>query len=210
MIDNYYEDRNGVIHQINKQKFDYNSQYIENSYCSNEMKLATELMANLRLGYVIGATNNCDYSILDVGYGNGAFLKAAQKYFMKCAGYDVIDNTYLPAGVIREQSITENYYDIVTFFDSLEHCDELEFVRDIKCSYVVISLPWCHYVSDDWFQQWKHRKPDEHLHHFNDISLTNFMRSMGFDYINSCSIEDVIRTPVNHLPNILTATFRKR
>lgn len=210
MIENYKRDQFGVVHQINKNKFNYNTEYITQSYCSVEMKHATEIMSNLRLGYIAGIVGDNNISILDVGYGNGAFLKSAQKYFRSCGGYDVIDNTFLPDGVVREDSITNNYYDVVTFFDSLEHCNNLNFVADIPCSYIVISVPWCHYVSDQWFTQWKHRKPDEHLHHFNSISLTNFMDSMGFDYINSCNIEDVIRTPVDNLPNILTAAFSKR
>lgn len=210
MIENYMKDQNGVIHQINKQTFSYNVNYIKNSYCSTEMKHATELMSNLRLGYIAGLVCDANESILDVGYGNGAFLKAAQKYFKRCGGYDVVDNTFLPEGVTRENSITSNYYDVITFFDSLEHCDDLNFVKDLCCSYVVVSVPWCHYISDSWFTQWKHRKPNEHLHHFNNISLTNFMDEMGFSYINSSNIEDVIRTPVDNLPNILTATFVKR
>lgn len=211
MLQNYNRDEFGVIHQIKSNKFNYDSNYIEHSYCSPEMQRATENMANLRLGYIIGTLG--DYqakSILDVGYGNGAFLNVAKRYFDRCSGYDVIDNRYLPVGVTREDNITDNYYDVVTFFDSLEHCESLDFIKQIECEFLVVSLPWCHYLSDSWFEQWKHRKPDEHLHHFNSISLTNFMEDKGFEYINCCNVEDVIRTPVDNLPNILTATFRKR
>jgi hypothetical protein len=41
--------------------------------------------------------------------------------------------------------------------------EDIEFVKDLKCHYVCISLPWCHYFSDEWFETWKHRKPNEHL-----------------------------------------------
>jgi hypothetical protein len=72
-----------------------------------------------------------------------------------------------------------------------------------------VSLPWYHNISDEWFSTWKHRKPDEHLHHFDLSSLTNFMRSQGFRLVGHSNVEDTIRKSVSTLPNILTAVFEQ-
>lgn len=210
MLNNYETDDFGVIHQITKEKFVYDENYIKNGYCSNEMKLATKNMANLRLGYMIGVTKNSVNSVLDVGYGNGEFLLSAQKYLNVCSGYDIVRGDFLPKGVIEEKSITENYYDVITFFDSLEHFDDIDFVKDLKCRYVIISVPWCHYFSDSWFEKWKHRKPNEHLHHFNEKSLKLFMENFNFEYVNHCNVEDSIRETSESYSNILTACFEKK
>ena len=82
----------------------------------------------------------------------------------------------------------ENFYDIITFFDSLEHFEDIEFVKDLKCSAICISVPYCYYKDDAWFEEWKHRRPNEHLWHFDKNSLENFMRRMGFVLISSRSM----------------------
>ena len=66
-------------------------------------------------------------------------------------------------------------------------------LKDLNCNYICISLPWCHYFDDDWFDNWKHRKPDEHLWHFDEKSLQKFMTRMGYETINICNLEDVTR-----------------
>ena len=73
-----------------------------------------------------------------------------------------------------------------------------------------ISLPWCHNFSDEWFENWKHRRPDEHLWHFNQKSIEKFFNEMGFDMVVYSDIEDTIRKPSDEHPNILTCIFKKR
>jgi hypothetical protein len=74
---------------------------------------------------------------------------------------------------------------------------------------VFISVPWCHYILDAWFDSWKHRRENEHLWHFDLGSLTKFFGSLGYEYISHSSIEDIIRKPVDDMSNILTVLFRK-
>ena len=92
---------------------------------------------------------------------------------------------------------------------SLEHFEDISFVKDLPCSYVCISLPWCHYFSDEWFENWKHRRPDEHLWHFNRNSLNEFMQECGFESIATSNIEDIIRKNNEQYSNILTGIFEK-
>lgn len=206
MIKNYERDKNGVIFQIEKDinaiKYDHN--YIEKGY----KNAPNDEMSYLRLGFLVGAIGKTPRSLLDVGYGNGSFLKVASKLIDNVYGYDCP-----PAYPIKDipivDSIHGNYYDVICFFDSLEHFHDINEIKSIKAEYVYISLPWCHYLSDEWFYQWKHRKENEHLWHFNIESLTKFMSSFGYTKVCHANIEDTIRKCPQNNPNILSAIFKK-
>lgn len=206
MLENYKILDNGVIKQDKVNVIKYNQEYIINSYNSyGELGLR---MSNLRLGYLIGSIGKVPNSILDVGYGNGDFLKTSSSIIPNCFGND-ISGYEIPEGVKFIDNITEDFYDVITFFDVLEHFEDLSFVKDLNCNYVLISVPWCHYFSDNWFESWKHRKPNEHIYHFNKNSLEEFMKENGYSMINYSNIEDSIRKSVDENPNILTAIFKK-
>jgi hypothetical protein len=208
MLDNYEADKNGIIKQIKFSKIQYNNEYVEQRYNSYP---TGEAMAYLRLGYLLGVLKDfTPGSILDVGYGNGDFLKIASKCIEKCSGSDIPPSYPLPNHIDQVNDIYEKAYDVVCFFDSLEHFDDIYEIKKIQARYVYISVPWCHYVSDDWFDEWKHRRPDEHLWHFDLDSLRRFFRSMGYEYISHSAVEDTIRKPSSDLANILTAVFKKK
>ncbi len=206
MINNYEYDQNGVIKQLNKTPIEYNRTYIDARY--NTYGILNDLISHLRLGYISGSIGRLPFDILDVGYGNGAFLSTCGKIIADCKGYDI--STYpVPNNCSIVKDIFTEHHDVVTFFDSLEHYEEIYFLHKLKCNYVCISLPWCHYFSDEWFTAWKHRRPDEHLWHFNDKALIQFMNFQGFECINICNIEDTIRKHSFSYPNILTGLFKK-
>lgn len=206
MLENYKELPNGVIKQsvINKRKYD--TEYIEKSY--NTYGELGVRMSYLRYGFIIGSIGHIPNSILDVGYGNGDFLSVCKNTINKCYGYD-ISGYKLPEGCLLSESI-EIEVDVVTFFDSLEHFEDISFVKKLKTKYVVISVPWCHNFSDEWFSKWKHLRPNEHLFHFSEKSLINFMNENEYELINYNNIEDIIRKNTNNDKNILTAVFKKK
>ncbi len=105
--------------------------------------------------------------------------------------------------------IFEGRYHCVTFFDSLEHMHDIDFVSRLQTSFIMISLPWCHYLSDEWFERWKHRRPNEHIFHFGHVALCDFMWRHGYRTVFIGNPEDRIRAAVDHLPNILTGLFIK-
>ena len=206
MIENYLINEDGVVYQMDKQHIDYTKDYVNDRYVKYG-ELPT-YMGYLRLGNIIGSLNRVPKSILDVGYGDGSFLRVSKNVIPKCYGYDI--STYpIPEGCTLVQDITENFYDIITFFDSLEHFEDIEFVKDLKCSAVCISVPNCHYKNDEWFENWKHRRPNEHLWHFNKESLCAFMKRMGYVLVTSSNIEDTIRKNNEEESNILTCIFKK-
>jgi hypothetical protein len=209
MLDNYEILENGLIKQKNfiNQKRIYDVNYIKNSYDKyNEL---SAYMSYLRLGYLLGSINKTPQNILDVGYGNGDFLKAARNKINNCFGFEVNDYP-LPENCTKTNDIYDQEYDVVCFFDVLEHFEDIYEIKKLKTNYIYISVPECHYFSDEWFLKWKHRRPDEHLWHFNLNSLSSFMAEIGFKLISSSNLEDTIRKPLDENSNILTAIFKKK
>jgi hypothetical protein len=208
MLKNYEILPNGVIKQkeIVNIKKEYDVKYVSERYNTYGEKGLQ--MSYLRLGYILGSIKNEISSILDVGYGNGDFLKVCSEKIKNRFGND-ISNYPLPDGCQFVEDVLENEYDLICFFDSLEHFENIDFVSELKARYVCISLPWCHNKSDEWFQNWKHRREDEHLWHFNESSLVNFMAEMGYEKISISNVEDVIRKSSNEDENILTGIFKK-
>lgn len=205
MLSNYDKNEDGVIFQVDKKPFDYTGSY--NNYYKNIESYSWHT-SYLRLGYIIGSIGRVPKNILDIGYGTGAFLKVCETEVEKRYGHD-ISGWSVPEGCVFVENIFEKEYDVITFFDSLEHMENIEIVKDLNCNYACISLPWCHYFNDEWFDTWKHRKPDEHLWHFNDTSLQRFMSRMGYEVINICNLEDVTRQNNQPYQNILTGLFKK-
>ena len=211
MIDNYELTVDSVLRQINIENEDDNSSvtiaktchyfYYYNSFDETPMN-------ELRYNLMTKDMKKEKLSILDFGYGSGSFLQLCSELGNQCYGYDIAD-TELSYGK-KINDIFEYKYDIVTFFDSLEHCEDIEFIKNVDTEYILISVPWCHWKEegDEWFMNWKHRKPNEHLYHFDESSLLKFMKRMGYSCIRINNFEDEIRKPVDHRKNILTGLFK--
>lgn len=141
----------------------------------------------------LGRGHDLAYSGPDVDYGYGWH----RGMFLPAAG--ALD----PAG---------RPWHAVTFFDSLEHLpDPAACVRSLAPEWVMVSVPWCHRPQDwDWFGPWKHRRPGEHLHHWNRETLVAFFAGLGYAEVMSGCLEDDWRpNPTQREPNILTALFRR-
>ena len=207
--ENYYSDDDGVIHLQDPKPFVYSPEYVEERYVAYGWQ--TKAMSMLRLHFIRDHMEINGASVLDVGYGDGDFLNFCRSQGMYAWGYD-ISGYPLPNGVKQAQDM-QGTYNLITFFDSLEHFTSVEFVEDLKTDFICVSVPWCHYPYDkqyEWFKSWKHLRPEEHYLHFGRKSLVTFMKRMGFSLVEYTNIEDSIRgnnTPM--MPNILTAFFRK-
>jgi len=123
MIENYEILKNGVIKQktILKKIKSYNLNYVNNSY--NQYGEKGPQISGIRLGYLIATLGYWPQSILDVGYGNGDFLKVCKgvidSYGNDVSGYPV------PEGVTYTDNIFNKHYDVISFFDVLEHFNEM-------------------------------------------------------------------------------------
>lgn len=146
-------------------------------------------------GYVRGR-------LLDFGCGTGRFVEAARAAGWDAFGYDLVSPfERMPCGP----------WDVVTFFDSLEHLpDPAGTIRNLNPEWIMISVPeCCHPTDPDWFLAWKHRRPGEHLWHFSQQGLDQFMFGCGYRGVEYSHLEDTYRPPENCNPNILTAIYRK-
>lgn len=196
MLDNYYADEYGIVHQKEILPFEKDYGAERNGYGEK-----SNYLSYLRLGYIISSTG-CDHvkSLLDVGFGNGDFLKIAKGFTKYTYGFD-LNYKYLPSTAHKGK--LDGYYDIITMFDSLEHLNNLNVIFEMKCKYLVLSVPNCKKPFDDeWLKNWKHLRPNEHLHHMNLSSLLNFA-SKDYKYISHSFVEDNIRVGVED-ENILT------
>jgi hypothetical protein len=150
-------------------------------------------------------------TVMDVGFGTGAFLRElhARQWWLKLHGYDVSPYP-APECVTVTPDWIDREWDLITFFDSLEHFADLSWLADLKAKRAIVSVPWYHpQQGPDWFASWKHRRPGEHLWHFTPETLTNTMAKAGLWPVYVGSPEDVVRVGDGKLPNILTICFSR-
>jgi methyltransferase family protein len=205
MLSGYKRIQHGIIKQDPLlPMITYDISYVRDSYDTfPTIRQMSELRLDL-IRHVVPVPPGSE--VLDVGYGNGDFLRLCMERGMTAFGNDV-SGYPLPPGASFVADICAGRFDCVTFFDSLEHMVSIDFMAKLQAKYVAISLPWCHYLDDEWFRGWKHRRPDEHVYHFDAASLCLYMKANGFSSRYIGNPEDRIRTPVDALPNILTGIF---
>lgn len=217
MLNNYQRLATGAIKQINVLPYKYDEKYVVDRY--DQYGIQCDMMSYLRYGFIVGAMGRKPLSILDIGYGNGSFLKICQDGGLATYGTDVSNYELKYGKTIEFNKCLEKHFDVITFFDSLEHFENIDFLGKLNCNYICISLPNCSYnninlaygeeQADEYFKNWKHRRENEHIWHFDGIALAKTMEKYGFKTISTESIEDVIRKPIDDFPNILTAIFKK-
>lgn len=204
-MERYAKNSDGIIQQLDYQVKSYDQEYVDVRY--NTYGELNNYMSHLRLGFIVGSIGKVPDSILDVGYGNGSFLKTCSNIIPKCFGHDVSNVKVDQVEIV--DNIFDRHYEVITFFDSLEHFEDIYILDKLNCDYICISVPWCHNFDEEWFMNWKHRRPNEHLWHFDDVSLKTFVEKQGFVQLNSTNVEDVIRKNNGTYPNILTSVFKK-
>lgn len=215
----YEVDNNGVIHQKDPEPFTYDEEYVA-TYDDPKYADKSLALSALRFSQAVAACGGIPNYVMDYGYGDGSYLKFARTYskVRECHGHDITGRE-LPDGclfatrpLLGEQK--DKWFkpmDVVSFWDVLEHLPDMTIVKHIDTKFLIITLPWCHYQQqgEEWFDSWRHRKPNEHLHHFSAFGLGSFMRDMGYKTLWMSNIEDSIRTPTDYLENILTGVFAK-
>lgn len=211
MIDNYEIDSFGVIHQIDFTPIEYDEEYI--SYYEEKSDRTIKL-GYQRLGWILGMLGRIPDSVLEIGYGTGTFVEAAQITGVpQCVGCDIA-NYPLPEGVefmSWDQSLQKSW-DLVAMFDVLEHIPDLSFLDELKTSHLAIAVPLCRWreLGDDWFRNWRMLLPNEHLHHFDESSLNALLAHYGYRCVTTNTFEDGIRLREGETgPNILSAMFTR-
>lgn len=208
----YEMDQFGCLVQVDARPFTYDHDYAR-GYDRLEYVRESEKLQALRLGFVLGAHGSRVVDLLDFGYGNGAFVKfLSQNTSIQLYGYDVTGVQV--DGMIKVKSPHIKAFDVVTFWDVLEHIKDLSFLRELKATTIVVSMPYCHFpvgVPDQsWFDhQYVHRKPDEHVRHFSRASLVHTMDDLGWGLVSFSDHEDVVRKSKHGRQNIIAAAFKR-
>lgn len=212
MIENYQIDEFGVIHQIEWTPKVYDKEYL--SYYEG-LRGRTIKLGYQRLGWVLGLLRELPDSVLEIGYGLGTFLEAAQLAGIStCVGCDVARYP-LPEGCVFMDwdKVMAEEWDLVALFDVLEHIPDLSFLSTINTAALALAVPCCRWkeFGDDWFREWRMRLPDEHLHHFDQDSLVQFLGHHGFQCVDLNTYEDGLRLREGEQgPNIISGFFERR
>jgi len=205
----HYEiDNLGVINQTDHHPYKYNDDYAA-IYDRPEYTRQSEILQAMRLGFACAAHSKEIISLSDCGYGNGAFIKFAKQYIRYVYGFDVtgvpVDGCYIVPELVKS--------DVLCFWDTLEHIPDLSFLKDLPHETICISLPYCHLITEgkEWFaNEYKHFKPDEHVHHFTPHSLANLMNFYGWKETARSGHEDIVRKSTHGLQNILSMAFKRK
>jgi SAM-dependent methyltransferase len=182
------------------------------NYAHQYDSLPVREMSKIRWDFIRSYLHLPDGSrILDVGYGNGAFLRYARGAGMKIYGIDVHSEDF---GIPVVDFNTPLVYDLVCFFDSLEHFPSFAPIFQLSARNVVISIPNTPDCLLTTPTDWRHFKPGEHLHYFSRQSLTKLMASWGFARkIVDAFPEDILRGKLDlngqMTNNIYTAIYTR-
>lgn len=127
-------------------------------------------------------------TVLDYGSGCG-FFKA---FAPNGTAVDTIDAMPVP-----QTGITRLKYDLVTFWDVLEHVPNLMDLREVfdMARWVAITVP-IKPAKLPW-KDYKHFKPGEHIHHFQPDYLCAVLNIFGFDLVKSGTPECPPRSMVS-------------
>lgn len=115
------------------------------------------------------------FNLVDVGIGSGQFVTASG-----ASGYDVN-----PAGIAwlndrnRFADMYTGQYDAMTFWDSLEHIDDMRAAVQHIDRFAFVSIPV--FTDKDDVLASKHFRPDEHIHYFTVSGLIRWFDEQGFN-----------------------------
>jgi hypothetical protein len=233
----HYAIEDGILYQKSMIK-----EFPQPTYDINYVKIYQEygeklsVLSNIRLANIMASLSTsfkkC-FRFLDFGYGNGDFLRLlAKTKFQEVKllyGYDITGykpDDFLYVNLKNEKQVFQNTYDIVTFYDSLEHLSiaHLHFVLDgIKSNtrFIIISVPEFELIAGsiyksvadinspefyDKIKKWKHFRPNEHLCHFSIGSLLQLFQSKGYNMLSYNYNEQIVR---GFDSNIVTCIFVK-
>jgi hypothetical protein len=211
MLENYHQDEFGVLHQTTWKLKVYDQQYL--SYYEG-LHERTIKLGYQRLGWVLGLFRGLPCSVFEVGYGMGTFLEAAALAGVPlCAGYDVVHYPLPDSCMFMDwEDALARAWDLTVFFDVLEHIPDLSFLGRLRTATLAIAVPFCRWreLGDEWFRGWRMRLPDEHVHHFDPVSLRALLAHHGYRCTDMNTFEDGLRLRAGETgPNILCAFFER-
>lgn len=170
---------------------------------------------------------NSNSKVLDIGCGNGNFLKYLFK-FSNCEVYgtefdgnsakraSLTKEIKLKIGEIISDDYPDNFFDLITMFHVFEHLIEplniLKIIKDkLKTTgSLIISIP----NIDSWQSKvfkgkWLHLDPPRHLFFFKPTDLIDLLKNEGFDML-SVKYFSIEQNPFGAIQSILNCWQKRR
>lgn len=128
-------------------------------------------------------------SVIDIGAGCGTFVRAARAWGFDAKGFDIIPKTVQHLKDIGAFAASPEGFDVVTFWDSLEHIEHPESVLKHvkKGGTVLVAIPVFADVTK--VRESKHYKPGEHYYYFTPQGFTDWMALYGFRLVETSEHE---------------------
>ena len=196
----YERTEHGFWRQVNPEPFVYDEAY-------KARQGTNEAMSYLRLGWLAAQLGKsmCDMRVVDVGCGNGCFVRCAAPFFKSVCGYDVAGQS------ISRNELLETEWDLVICTDVLEHMLDMGELFWIHWRFAFISFPETPMVKNwEELRGWRHFKPNEHVWCLNMDGMKEWLNDHECIVVGSGHFEDCIRTRWNpEKPNISSILVRR-
>ena len=149
----------------------YNIEYYEKML--REYSATAEQISRLRWAWIKDINPK---TVLDYGCGCGWF-RAWRPSGIEVYSYDIAD--YPQTGIDLKM------YDVVCFWDVLEHIPDFSDIEPILALARHIALTIPIFNQEVTLSKWKHFKPGEHIHYFTENTLIALFERYSFVYMAS-------------------------
>lgn len=178
----FIPDANGFLRQVNPKPFEYTLDY-------KARQSTNPAMAWLRLGWLaahIPYDTLRTFTAVDIGSGNGTFVREAAKVFKRCVPYDLRGES------ITDKELYHTHFDLICMSDVLEHYHDVNDLWALSFDYAMISFPEtpCNIPVNIW----RHYKPNEHLYMMTAKAFKPWVEKHGYEVVASGCPEDMIRS----------------
>ena len=208
----------------------YSSEYYHFSSCDDQQRKKKLRKWVRRLRLIEKFAN--PGKILDVGCSTGLFLEVARRSGWEVYGTDISDEAVdyarrnydvnVVAGTLQLVNFRSEYFDVITFFDSLEHMpdplDSLEKANAMlkQDGLMVITTPniggmfpkLTYLFLAKTLGIWQHPTPPGHLYEFSVNTIQKLLKKAGFEVLGVLSEEIPVRYTVGKLENSVIDSMR--
>lgn len=198
----YKYDENGFLKQTEHTTFPYTIEYKSRQGTNVEMSY-------LRLGWISSFFRSEEISkmnVVDIGCGNGVFVRCSSGKFGRIVGYDVVGDS------ISKDELYNTVWDMIILSDVLEHFDDIEDLFKIKWKFCMLSFPETPDVGTfEELRKWRHFKPNEHLYYLTAPKVRKWLEShIGVKVIGISNFEDLIRKRWDSSKTNISSIMTKR
>jgi len=160
----------------------YDSYY---DYCISKYnnKAMSEKVNNARKNFITENLLNKDMSILDIGIGNGSFIKSRPN----TSGFDIDKKAVEWLKENNKYNDEFEKFTAFTMWDVLEHLPSPGDYLKRMSGFLFLSLPIFNNLTD--IRLSKHYIPGEHLWYFTSLGLRKYLKQYGFNYIKEDDFE---------------------